>query len=139
MARFFCFPNPCHSSLMSFAPKFQAISTVPSVEPESTTTISVAQRTLSSVRGRFASSFLVMIATERVFPIQAALLFQGDRVNSEMFVDEARDERLEQSAVFRQYEVVCFIRPVKLEACGECGDPYLAHRSIRGDDEFRGR
>jgi hypothetical protein len=46
------------------------MSTVPSVDPESTTTISCAHRTLSSVRGRLAASFNVISTTESVFAIE---------------------------------------------------------------------
>src|SRR5438034_1292909 len=46
------------------------MSQVRSVEPESTTTISSAQRMLSSVRGRLDSSFSVTMAMERVSGIQ---------------------------------------------------------------------
>ncbi len=55
-----------HTSVKTLAPNDLAISTVRSVEPESTTTISSAKRTLASVRARFSSSFSVMIATESV-------------------------------------------------------------------------
>ena len=43
-----------------------AISRVRSVDPESSTTISSAHATLASVRARFASSFSVMMTTERL-------------------------------------------------------------------------
>src|SRR5436309_2814994 len=53
------------------APYSRAISQVRSVEPESTTRISSAQRTLASVRGRLDSSFRVTSAMERVLGIHA--------------------------------------------------------------------
>ena len=69
MAEFFCAAKPFHGSSKMRAPAFRAISRVSSVEPESTTTISCAQLTLSSVRGRLAASFSVIRTTERVFGI----------------------------------------------------------------------
>src|SRR5437588_512330 len=65
MAEFFCSAKPFQFSTNTLAPKSRAISQVWSVLPESTMTISSAQRTLSNVRGRFASSLNVMMATER--------------------------------------------------------------------------
>src|SRR5271155_4963445 len=111
---------------MTLAPNAEAISTVLSVEPESTTTISFAQRTLSRVRRRLAASFFVMMATERVFPIHS-LLLQRDGIYAEVLVDKARHQRLEQSAVLRQDESSCFIGPIEFEAGRKRGDPYLAH------------
>ncbi len=64
MAKFFCAANPGHARSITVAPKLRAISTVLSVDPESTTTISPAQPTEASVRGRFSASFSVTIATE---------------------------------------------------------------------------
>src|ERR1700732_1141198 len=66
IAEFFCSANPFQSSEKTFAPNDLAISTVRSVEPESTTTISSATRTLASVRARLSASLRVMIATESV-------------------------------------------------------------------------
>jgi hypothetical protein len=43
---------------------------VRSFEPESTTTISSAQHTVSSVRGRFASSFMAIMAIESVWRME---------------------------------------------------------------------
>src|ERR1700722_966718 len=63
---------------MVLAPKDCAISRVRSFEPESTTTISSAQRTLSSVRGRLASSFIAIMATESVLGI-AGRINQNER------------------------------------------------------------
>ena len=58
--------KPCQSSSKTLALYARAISTVRSVEDESSTMISSANCTLASVRARFASSFLVMMATESV-------------------------------------------------------------------------
>ncbi len=71
MAEFFCAAKPFHSSTNTFAPNDFAISTVRSVEPESTTMISplpsaTSGCTLASVRPIFASSLNVIITTERV-------------------------------------------------------------------------
>src|ERR1700726_701219 len=66
IAEFFCSANPFQSSEKTFAPNDLAISTVRSLEPESTTTISSANRTLASVRARLSASLSVMIATESV-------------------------------------------------------------------------
>src|SRR3979409_2210090 len=64
---FFCRANPFHGSTKTFAPNDRASSTVASVLPESTSTISSAMSfTLFSVRAMFASSFKVMMQTERV-------------------------------------------------------------------------
>src|SRR5258707_2837461 len=66
-AEFFCGAKPFHGSTKTRAPKDCATTTVRSVLPESTTTISLAMDfTLSSVRARLASSFNVMIQTERL-------------------------------------------------------------------------
>ena len=64
--RFFCAEKPRHGSVKTLAWKDAAISTVRSVEPQSTTMISSAKGTLARLRGRLASSLSVMIATERV-------------------------------------------------------------------------
>src|SRR5436309_2271698 len=66
------------------APYSRAISQVRSVDPESTTTISSAQRTLSSTRPRFASSLSATIAMERVsgkfrFDRRAKVFSHNDR------------------------------------------------------------
>src|SRR5581483_10131764 len=72
-AEFFCAAYPFHSSTKTFAPSDSAISTVRSVDPESTTMISpfpsrTSGITLSSVRPRLASSLYVMMTTESVTP-----------------------------------------------------------------------
>jgi hypothetical protein len=76
MAEFFCPANPFQGSSNTRAPAFCAASKVPSVDPESTTTISCAHVTLSSVRGRLAASFNVISTTERVFAIEPRITFQ---------------------------------------------------------------
>src|ERR1700733_13072799 len=65
-AKFFCAANPRQGSVTKRALWDSATARVASVDPESTMTISSAQATLASVRGRFASSFSVTMATERV-------------------------------------------------------------------------
>src|SRR5438132_11336817 len=69
ITEFFCAAKPFQVSIKIFAQKERAISNVRSVEPESTTMISPCPSrtsgcTLSSVRGRLASSLRVMSATE---------------------------------------------------------------------------
>src|SRR5207248_300090 len=76
-AEFFCAAYPFHSSTKTLAPNDRAISTVRSVDPESTTMISPFPSrtkgiTLSSVRARFASSLYVMMTTESVTPREYA-------------------------------------------------------------------
>src|SRR6185437_10069403 len=67
MAMDFCSGCPLKSRLKEwFAPNSRAISGVLSTEPESTMMISSAQRTLARVRGRFFSSLVAIMATERV-------------------------------------------------------------------------
>jgi len=64
---------------------------------------------------------------------------KGNRIYAEMLVDEARYQRLEERAVFRQDEGASFIGPIKFEAGRKRGDPYLAYWCIWSDDEFRWR
>src|SRR6185312_4896855 len=54
-------------------PNWPAISSVASVEPESRMIISCAQRTLSSVRGRFSASLSAIRTTEREWDIVARI------------------------------------------------------------------
>ena len=64
-ARFFCGPNPGQSAVtVTFAPSSRAISTVRSVLPESTTTISSAKATERSARAMDASSSFAIRMTE---------------------------------------------------------------------------
>src|SRR5437764_11623641 len=66
-AEFFCKANPFHFSMKTLAPYDWARATVLSVLPESTTMTSSAMPfTLSRVRAILASSFKVMMQTERV-------------------------------------------------------------------------
>ena len=64
MAICFWGPKPFQGSAKTSQPKSRAISRVPSVLPESTTTICLAKATLFRQPGRFAASSFVMIATE---------------------------------------------------------------------------
>lgn len=69
IAEFFWAANPFHSSTKTFAPSDFAISTVRSVEPESTTMTSplpsaTSGCTLASVRPMLVSSLKVMMTTE---------------------------------------------------------------------------
>src|ERR1035438_7933505 len=66
MAEFFDPEKPFQSSSKTLALNERAISVVRSVDAESRMTISSANCTLDKVRARFASSFLVMMATESV-------------------------------------------------------------------------
>src|SRR5437879_13824563 len=71
MAEFFCAANPFQGSEKILAPYERAISSVLSVDPESTTMISprpsrTSGITLSSVIGILASSFCVINTTEMV-------------------------------------------------------------------------
>src|SRR5688572_31335223 len=65
LARFFCSRIPGQGLLTTLQPNSRAISSVRSVLPESTITISSAQRTDSRQSRRFFSSFSVMIVTEQ--------------------------------------------------------------------------
>src|ERR1700746_3498706 len=62
---------------MTRAPNSRAISRVRSFDPESTSTISSAQRTLASVRPMLASSSIATMATESV--MEPRIVSQGDQ------------------------------------------------------------
>src|SRR6185312_10035339 len=65
-AEFFCGANPFHGSTKTFAPLACERATVASVLPESTTiTSSAIPLTLCKVRTMLASSFKVMMQTDR--------------------------------------------------------------------------
>ena len=53
-----------------------------------------------------------------------------------MLLEEPLGQRHEILAGLGENEGSGFIRPFQLEACGEGGDPDLADRSVRGEDEF---
>ena len=110
---------------------------VRSVEPESTTTIWSANHTLASVRARFASSFLVMMATESVcvigvkfLPVCALIarhfmmlrlraVYTGsaecDRGIAEMLAQQALDERHQRLAGLGKHERARGLVPIDLK------------------------
>src|SRR5215471_9466431 len=82
IAEFFCAAKPFHPSINTLAPYDFAISTVRSVEPESTTMISpfpsaTSGCTLRSVRPMFASSLNVMTTTETCMGCRSLCVLSG--------------------------------------------------------------
>ncbi len=91
MAEFFWEENPFHGSQKTLVlGKEVAISTVRSVEPESTTMSSLAQRTLARVRPRLASSSRVMMATESVICMPGIPFRDGGSKSVSMWFEVSR-------------------------------------------------
>src|SRR5579872_3705984 len=56
---------------------------------------------------------------------------------AQLLGQNAAHHLIERLARFFQHEGVFFVGPAEFETGGQRGDPYLAHRRIRADDEAR--